>query len=431
MADRVLLILPKTSYRIGAFLDAARAVGVELLVATDRCHVLDGEYQFPANSFVVDLGDPAAAAERIVAAARELPLRAVIPAGGETAAFVAALAAERLGLAHNPAAAAEAASNKRLMRERLGAAGVPQPHWFTCDLDDDPAAIAARIDETLGWSCVIKPLLLSGSRGVIRADDPEGFALAFARLRRLLLAPELLAMDRVASHQVLVESFVPGVEVALEGLLERGRLLPLALFDKPDALDGPFFEETLYVTPSRLPAAAQAQVTAITQLAARAMGLTDGPVHAELRLPHDCCATGTELPVVIEVAAHSIGGLCGRMLRFGTGMSLEELLIRHAIGADVSSATRERAAAGAMMLPIPSAGVLKAVDGEAAARAVPGIDDVVISTTIGTELVPLPEGSSYLGFLFARGATPEAVEQALRTAHAQLRFTITKALAII
>jgi biotin carboxylase len=430
VAERVLLILPKTSYRADAFVSAARAAGVDLLVASDRCHVLDGEYAFPENSFVVDLGEPDAAAARIVEATRAFPVRAVIPAGGETAAYVAALAAARLGLAFNPPAAAEAARNKRLMREHLGAAGVPQPRWLTCGLDDDPVVVAARVADELDWPCVLKPLLLSGSRGVMRADDGEGFVHMFERLRRLLRDPELLAMDGVAARQVLVESFVPGIEVALEGLLEGGRLTPLAIFDKPDPLDGPFFEETLYITPSRLPAATQAMIASVTQSAARAMGLVEGPVHAELRLPHDCC-TGTELPVVIEVAARSIGGLCGRMLRFGTGMSLEELLIRHAIGADVSSQVRERAAAGAMMLPIPAAGVLKAVDGEEEARALPGVEDVVISTAIGAELVPLPEGSSYLGFVFARGETPEAVEAALRAAHRALRFTISPTLTTV
>jgi biotin carboxylase len=427
VADRVVLILPKTSYRADAFILAAEAAGVELLVASDRCHVLDGEYAFPPSSFVVDLGDPVAAAERVVAAAQARPVRAVIPAGGETAALVAALAAERLGLVHNPPAAAEAARNKRLLRERLDAEGVPQPCWLSADLEDDPAALAARVERELGWPCVLKPLLLSGSRGVMRADDASDFVARFARLRRLLLTPELLAMDPVASRQILVESFVPGAEVALEGLLENGRLVPLALFDKPDPLDGPFFEETLYVTPSRLSASTQAQVAVVTQMAARAMGLVDGPVHAELRLPHDCCL-GSELGVVIEVAARSIGGLCGRMLRFGTGMSLEELLVRHAVGASVASQVRERAAAGAMMLPIPGAGVLREVTGVDAARAVPGIEDVVISTPLGAELVPLPEGSSYLGFVFARADTPEQVEASLRAAHAALGFVVTPTL---
>ena len=424
-----MLVLPKTSYRADAFIQAAQAAGVDLLVASDRCHVLDGEYAFPADSFVVDLGDPAGAAERIVSAAHARPVRAVIAAGGETAALVAALAAERLGLVHNPPAAAEAARNKRRLRERLDSAGVPQPHWLAADLDDDPAALAGRVEHELGGPCVLKPLLLSGSRGVMRADDAEDFVARFARLRRLMVTPELLAMDAESSRQILVESFVPGAEVALEGLLEHGRLQPLALFDKPDPLDGPFFEETLYVTPSRLPAATQAQIAAVTQAAARAMGLVDGPVHAELRLPHDCCAGGG-LPVVIEVAARSIGGLCGRMLRFGTGMSLEELLVRHAVGAEMAAPEREHAAAGALMLPIPRAGVLREVTGVDAARAVPGIEDVVISTPLGTELVPLPEGSSYLGFVFARGETPDGVEAALRAAHAALGFAITPTLPV-
>jgi hypothetical protein len=211
---------------------------------------------------------------------------------------------------------------------------------------------------------------------------------------------------------------VPGAEVALEGILQGGELRTLALFDKPDPLDGPYFEETLYLTPSRLGTAEQAAVRGVVARAAAAMGLTTGPIHAELRL-----APGG--PSAIEVAARSIGGLCSRMLRFGTGMSLEEVLVRHALGQDVSGVEREASAAGVMMLPIPRAGVLKAVDGVERALELDGIEDLVISQEIGRELVPLPEGASYLGFLFARGTSPEAVERALRRAHAALRFTIT------
>jgi hypothetical protein len=227
---------------------------------------------------------------------------------------------------------------------------------------------------------------------------------------------------------LLIEAFVPGVEVALEAIVARGELRALAIFDKPDPLDGPIFEETIYVTPSRQPAIAQERIVSVVAHATKAMGLIDGPVHAELRLPHECCER-VELPVVIEVAARSIGGLCGRMLRFGTGLSLEEVIIRNAVGREIAGLERERRAAGAMMIPIPTAGVLKAVDGVEDARAVPLVEDVVISIAIGGEVVPLPEGASYLGFLFAHGDTPEAVEAALREAHAKLRFTIVPKLA--
>jgi hypothetical protein len=260
---------------------------------------------------------------------------------------------------------------------------------------------------------------------VIRCDDPGSFAEAHARLARMLGARELLELDPegVQSRRILVESFVPGFEVALEGILRGGALRTLAIFDKPDPLDGPFFEETIYVTPSRLPAALQRAVSGETARAAAAMGLREGPVHAELRL-------SPEGPVAIEIAARSIGGLCSRMLRFGTGLSLEEVIIRHALGQAIGALEREGRASGVMMLPIPGAGVLKAVEGIDDAKAVPGVDEVVITTRLDQELVPLPEGCSYLGFAFAHGDAPADVEAALREAHRRLRFTIAPTLPV-
>jgi hypothetical protein len=240
---------------------------------------------------------------------------------------------------------------------------------------------------------------------------PTEFVAAVQRIARILAG----AGD--TSRTLLAEEFVPGAEVALEGLLVGGALQTLALFDKPDPLDGPFFEETIYVTPSRLPAAVQAELATVTARAAAALGLREGPVHAELRV-------GPRGPRVIEVAARSIGGLCSRALRFGTGMTLEELILRHALGRKIESYERERRPAGVMMLPIPRAGRLRAVTGTEAARAVPGIEEIVITTHRGQELVPLPEGWQYLGFVFARAQTPEAVEQALRAAHARLHVEI-------
>jgi biotin carboxylase len=263
---------------------------------------------------------------------------------------------------------------------------------------------------------VLKPLVLSASRGVIRADTETEFAAAFRRVAAILAAPDVAALG-AGTDRVLVEGFVPGAEVALEGLLRDGALDTLALFDKPDPLDGPFFEETIYVTPSRLPEAVQAAIRDATARAARALGLRDGPVHAELRL-------NAEGPWLIEIAARSIGGLCSRTLRFGTGMALEEIILRQALDLPMARPERERAAAGVMMIPIPRGGVLEAVDGLEAARATTGIADVTIAAHRGQEIVPLPEGSRYLGFIFSRAATPAEAEARLRCAHARLRFDI-------
>jgi biotin carboxylase len=255
---------------------------------------------------------------------------------------------------------------------------------------------------------VVKPLVLSASRGVIRADDPAGLREALGRVARLLASPQVSVRRDAELSRVLIEEFLPGPEVALEGLLTRGELTVLALFDKPDPLDGPYFEETLYVTPSRHPAELQQAVAGAVADAARALGLGHGPIHAELRLTPDG-------PRILEVAARSIGGLCGRALRFGVGVTLEELLLLHALGR-APALSREGAASGVLMLPIRRGGVLREVRGLDRARAVPGVTDVVVTAHPDEELVPLPEGASYLGFAFARGETPGEVEAALRRA---------------
>jgi biotin carboxylase len=432
--DCIVLVVYTTSYGVEAFVDAARRVGAEVVVASDRCPVLDGHWRWPADSLVIDFYDPAAAAEVIVAAARarpDAPVRAVLPVGGEVPALVSALAARRLGLPSNDPAAVAAAGNKLRMRELCARAGASDragpstlvPAFFAVPFDADAGAVADQVAATIGWPCVVKPLLLSASRGVMRADDPADLRRALDRLRRLLARPELLEMDPIASRQILVEAFVPGPEVALEGLLFGGALHRLALFDKPDPLDGPFFEETIYVTPSRLAPEIQAAIDAAVVAAARAMGLSTGPVHAELRL-------GAGAPVVIDLAARPIGGLCTRTLRFDRGWPLEELLIRQALGQDVRHAAREEGASGVMMIPIPRGGVLRGVAGLEAARAVPGVEDLVISVRPGELLVPLPEGASYLGFIFARGDSPSVVEEALRAAHRHLTFSIATTLPV-
>ena len=394
---RALLILPTSGYRTEDFLAAASALDVEVVVATDRRQTI-------GDALRIDLRRPERAAEAIVELARERPLDAVVAAddGGVVAA---AIAATRLGLPANPPEAASRARDKLALRQALAAAGVSQPRFAELPPGGDVAAV--------GFPAVLKPTRLAMGRGVIRADDAGAARESERRIRRIVAA----AGDDPAAP-LLLEEYVPGVEVAVEALLRGGRMETLAVFDKPDPLEGPYFEETIYVTPSRLPEDAHAAVERLVAAAAAAVGLREGPVHAEVRLD------GPRM-WAIELAARSIGGLCGRTLRFGLGVRLEELILRHALGLPLEGRLRrEEAAAGVMMLPIPGAGTLRGVSGQDEARAVPGISDLRITIPVGGRMVPLPEGDRYLGFMFARGAGPDEVESALRTAHARLDVAI-------
>jgi biotin carboxylase len=406
---RLLLLLPTTTYRTKAFIDAALALGVDLVCATDRPSTL--EDRAPEHLVTLDFTDARGSAERIAELQGARPFAAVI-AVDDTTTVTAAAIGEMLRLRTNSVAAASAARNKHEMRQRLADAGVPVPRFRLVSLDQDPSMLASHSM----YPCVLKPLTLSASRGVIRADDEGAFVAAFMRIAKLL-ARDDVPVEGDGARFLLVEEFIPGAEVALEGLLVDGRLETLAIFDKPDPLDGPFFEETIYVTPSILPAEAQARISAVTARACAALGLTDGPIHGELRV-------NDRGPWVLEVAARSIGGLCSRALRFGTGMTLEEIILRHALRWPIASLVRERLAAGVMMMPIPKPGMLVAVRGIREAEAVPGVEEVAITAHVGQVLEPLPEGFQYLGFIFARGETPAVVETALREAHAKLDFEV-------
>lgn len=429
----VLLLASTRAYHVDDFLAAAERLGVSCVLGTDRCHVL--AELWPEGALSLPFHDPDAAAERIVEAARTRPIAGIVPTDERTA-VIAARAADRLGLPFNPVDAARIAGNKQRMRERLTAAGLAQPGFVTVDISAAiSAAVSASISASVGaplaaaadsaaaamaragvgFPAVLKPLHLSASRGVMRVDDHAVLGLRLARLAALLGDPEVHARDPEAASRVLIESFVPGREVAYEGLLSGGVLRTLAIFDKPDPLDGPFFAETIYVTPSREPAAVQEAIARAVDAAARAIGLREGPVHAELRLGPGA----PPRPVVLEVAARSIGGLCGRTLRFGAGIVLEELIIAHALRRDIDRMTdREAMASGVLMLPVPRAGVLRAVHGVDQARGIIGIHDVVITVRPGDVLVPLPEGSAYVGFVFATGQDPASVTAALRQAGA-------------
>jgi biotin carboxylase len=406
---RLLLLVPTTTYRTEDFVEAARRLDVELVVAAERPNTLAAA--LPDHLLTLPFADPAAAAALMRDYARTRPVAAVVPVDDATTVVGAAIG-RALGLRANAMAAVSATRDKQVMREALARGGVRQPGFEVFSITADPEGVAARAR----YPCVLKPLVLSASRGVIRADTPAQFVAAWSRIGAILAEPEVRALGAGASS-ILVEDFVPGVEVSLEGMLTEGDLATLAIFDKPDPLDGPFFEETIYVTPSRLPESAQKAVAECAGRAARALGLSDGPIHAELRINDGG-------PWLIELAARSIGGLCSRTLRFGTGMSLEEIILRHALGWPIASLERERPAAGVMMIPIPRGGILDDVRGLEAARAVGGIEDVIISIPKGHPVVALPEGSRYLGFIFSRAAAPADAEATLRRAHALLDFTI-------
>lgn len=401
----VMLLMGPTTYRAGAFLSAAKGLGLNAIVGVDVPHPLAERWQTPLS---LDFNDPDDAARKAAEFAKAHHVAAILSVD-DSATLVAAKASALAGLPHNDPDSALAARDKLVMRERLAAAGVPVPAFRPVPVTADPGSIAREI----AYPCVVKPTRLSGSRGVIRADTPEEFIAAFTRTRRLVVG-EGADPDTTC---LLVEQFIPGQEVALEGLLTDGVLHVLALFDKPDPLDGPFFEETIYVTPSRLPAEVQAAIRQRTAEAAQALGLRTGPVHAELRI-------NPENIWPIELAGRSIGGLCSTILEFGAGMSLEELILRHAVGLPLSALERRGPAVGVMMIPIPRGGVFRSVSGIDEARSVPGITGIDITAKVNYPIQPLPEGASYLGFIFARGDTPEAVEHALREAHRRLRIRI-------
>ncbi len=398
---RILLLLPTETYRASDFLAAAASLGVEIVVGSERRQALAG--MMGDRAVVVPLGSADAAVSTIGALHERSPLDAVLAVDDQGLA-VAAAAAACLGLPHNPADAVAATRDKAALRARLAVASVPQPDYRIVAPGDRVADAASRI----GYPCVAKPVSRSGSQGVIRVDREDEAVAAEQRIRAIVGVEEPL----------LVERFIPGTEVAVEGLLDGGALRLLAVFDKPDPLDGPFFEETIYVTPSRHRAPVLAALEATIASATAALGLREGPIHAEARIGPTGAVT------VIEVAARSIGGLCSRALSFGAGVSLEEVIVRHAVGAGLDGLAREAQASGVMMLPIPSAGMLEGVSGREDALAVDGVVGVEISIPVGRPVVPLPEGDRYLGFVFARGPAPADVELALRRAEAALEVVV-------
>ena len=403
MPKRVLVIAPHSSYRTAAFLHAANQLEVEVLFASEGKYSVVSAH---SDGLHIDMRDTANALQTILREARHSPFAGVVGTD-DASTELAARVAQALSLPHNPPQAVRIARRKDLARACLAENGVPVPHHRRINLQQS----LVKQSGSVRFPCVLKPLNLSASRGVIRADNPDQFLKACVRIKQLLINEDVEERD-----YVLAEDFIPGAEFAVEGMLTGGELNVLAIFDKPDPLDGPYFEESYYTTPSRLERAMQLQIRQRVAEACSAYGLREGPVHAE-------CRTNDDGVWILEVAARTIGGLCGRLLTFGTGYSLEELVLAHAMSHPLPHATKRLGGgAGVLMIPTPTAGILRRVEGLVAAQNVPFIEEISILVREGHPLVPWPEGSSYLGFIFARAPTPEQAEAALRRAHAELNF---------
>jgi predicted ATP-grasp superfamily ATP-dependent carboligase len=406
---RLLILASKLGYQTRGFAEAAEKLGVDVVFGTDRCHKLNDPWG--DSALPLHFEKPQEAAEEIARELRENPPNGII-ALGDRPTPTAAFAAAAFGITGNPPEAVEACRNKLRQREMLASAGLLVPEFHSFPLAGDFSQAAAHIK----FPCVLKPLGLAASQGVMRANNPAEFERGVERIRNLLASPEIQVLRELGLDQLLVESYIPGGEVALEGLLTQGRLRLLAIFDKPDPLEGPFFEETLYVTPSRLPKETQTAIEVCAARTAEALGLVTGPVHAEFRI-------NEKGPWVLEMAPRPIGGLCSRALRFGPDhISLEELLVRHSLNLGGSDLDREEKASGVMMIPVPRSGIFEGVEGIEFAERIPGIEEIRITARLKDHVAAWPEGSSYLGFIFARGESPVHVERALREAHAKLQF---------
>ena len=412
MDKHLLLLASAFTYRAKAFEDAAHRLGIPVVRGEDVPPPLIGKVKRPLT---VDYRDIPHSAELIEQFAQTTPIGAILGLD-DSGTLIAAAASERIDLPYNSPASTLAARDKHLMRQKFAQAGVPSPNFHHHFLDEDIPTIAARTR----YPCVIKPTTLAGSRGVMRADNPTEFLTRIERLRAILATEPC--------DEFLVEDFIPGAEVALEGLMDYGKLHVLALFDKPDPLDGPFFEETIYVTPSRLPAATQTAIARVAERAAASLGLVTGPVHAELRIN---LAKTLPRPIMVEIAARSIGGSCSKTLRFDLNTTLEELIIRQAFQLPITNHQSPITASGVMMIPIPHTGLLTRIEGFEAASCVPLITEIEITAQLNQRIKALPEGDSYLGFIFARGETPATVESALREAHSLLDIEIIEELELI
>jgi biotin carboxylase len=398
---RILLLLPAAGYANQDFVAAAARLDIELVACADYCHRLAPGWGLPPL-MSVPFDQPDLALPQVLNALRQ-PIDAVLAVDDHGQALAATLRAA-LGLPGNPPAAVAALTDKLRFRELQQTLGLPHLAFVAVNAEGIEAAIA------LGFPLVVKARRLNASRGVVRVDDREQLVRALHQVRRIQSRAQREADD------LLVERFISGAEVALDGVLQDGTLSVLAGFDKPDPLDGPYFEETLFVTPSRLPAATQQAFSEAVARACVAAGVTHGVIHAEARV-------NDEGVWLLEIAPRGIGGLCGRVMTATLGMTSAEIVLRHAVGLSLPAPACDTAA-GVMMIPIPATGIFHGIDGLDAARAVPDISGIEITAHPGQLVAPPPAGATYLGFIFSRAATPAQAEAALRAAHAALAVNI-------
>ena len=409
----VLLLIPSHSYRTSDFMRAASDLDISVIVGIDTEFVISADQE---NVIALNFSDPEEAAEAISEFRPDISLDAIL-AVDDAGTLVAAKASQMLELPHNSVSSVELTRDKYALRVALSRSKLPSPGYKLFEATQSQDELE-HIADSIEYPVVLKPRGLSGSQGVIRANTSIEFIDGFNRIKKILeLESSRDECDADLLTTILVEDYVPGPEFAIEGVLDKGNLTVLALFDKPDPLIGPFFEETIYVTPTSYPDDVQSQIISTVQSACGALGLTHGPVHAEVRLDDDKV-------FLIDLAGRSIGGQCARTLSFGSGLSLEEIILTHAVGDDINQLNRESSAAGVMMIPIPAAGIFQKVSGVDKAEKISGIESVSIVPTSGDELIPLPDGNEYLGFIFAKGTTAQIVEKSLREAHNQLDFQI-------
>lgn len=414
---KLLILASKLGYQTRGFAEAAAKLGVDVRFGTDRCHKLADPWG--DGALALNFALPQEAAAQIAQELKARPPDAIL-ALGDRPTTTAAYACRALGLAGNDPEAVERCRNKLSQRETLRDARVQAPNFFSFGAADAIEAVLPKVN----FPCVVKPLSLAASQGVIRANNEAEFREASSRIRVLLASPEIQVTHEEALDRLLVENYIPGREVAIEGLLENGRLKVLAIFDKPDPLEGPYFEETIYITPSRLSEKQQSELRDCAERAVRALDLSEGPIHAEFRVNENG-------PWVLEVAPRPIGGLCSRALRFGPErISLEELLILAALGLGGSDTEREPDASGVMMIPVPRSGIFNSIEGVEEAQQVDYVTGIEVTARLKDYVAAWPEGSSYLGFIFARAADPGDVESALRLAHANLRFGFSERLPV-
>jgi biotin carboxylase len=396
----VLLLAKSYSYRTSAFIEAAAKVDIQVVLGSEGDHVLKSIQ--PEGFLTIDFQEPETATDIIVSHQESHPIDAIVSVGDD-GVEIAAMASAALSLQCNPMVAAAATKNKYSMRKMFADAGLPSPGFERFSIQTDPEEISASIR----YPSVLKPLSSSASRGVIRVNDSIEFKDAFQRLRKLFAQANHELSMKEMQNEILIEDFIPGEEVILEGLLISEELHSLAIFDKPDPMDGPYFEETILVTPTRKSTGVQAAIQNCALQMVRAIGLREGPIHAEMRLNSDGVFP-------LEIAARSIGGYCSRALRFAGGCTLEELIIQHAVGVQQLPIQRESAAVG-----------VTAVEGIEDAEGIAGIEEIILTIPIGHKVIPLPEGNQYLGFIFARAESPDEVEESLRMAHAVLNIQVS------